>query len=153
MNGLTFRYFFNPLLSDVPNSAWVTSPATIRDKADLLRRFSRAIVEASIVIRENPQLAAKYFVEDSGGKVTAAAIADEVRLLNVSQDLLPAVDPTSKTIGMIPYRGVVLYTKFMYDNGLTSLLVPAQAVVTNQFIAYANDFDHQAFIARAKAMR
>jgi NitT/TauT family transport system substrate-binding protein len=153
MNGLTFRYFFNPLLSDVPNSAWVTSPATIANKAVLLQRFARAMVEASIVIRENPQLAAKYFVEDAGGKVTDEAIADEARLLAVSQNLLPAVDPTSTTIGLIPFRGVALYTKFMYDNGLTTVRVPPQAVTTDRFIAYANDFDHRAFIARAKAMR
>jgi ABC-type nitrate/sulfonate/bicarbonate transport system substrate-binding protein len=151
--GLKFRYFFNPLLGDVSNSAWVTSPAIIQAKADVLRRFCRAMVEESILIRENPQLAAKWFVADAGGKVTDQAVADEIRLLDVTQDLLPAVDPTSKTIGLIPLRGVKLYTKFMYDSGLTAQLVPAEAVVTDQFIAYANDFDHPAFIARAKAMR
>jgi NitT/TauT family transport system substrate-binding protein len=151
--GLKFRYFFNPLLSDVPNSAWVTAPATIASKADALRRFSRAMVKASILIRVNPQLAARYFVEGAGGKVTDEAIADELRLLEATQDLLPAVDPTSTTIGLIPLRGVKVYTKFMYDNGLTAQLVPATAVVTGQFIPYANDFDHKAFIAQAKAMR
>ena len=44
-------------------------------------------------------------------------------------------------------------TKFLYDNGLTSQPIPASAIVTNQFIPYANDFDHKAFIAQAKAMR
>ncbi len=148
-----FRYFFNPLLSDVSNSAWVTAPATIQTKADLLARFSRAMVKAAIFIRENPQLAARYFVEDSGVKVTAAAIADETRLLQISQDLLPAIDPASTTIGAIPLRGVRLYTRFMYDNGLTSVLVPAEAVVTDRFIAAANDFDHRKFIASVRALR
>ena len=150
---LKLRYFFNPLLSDVSNSAWVTSPATIQAKADILRRFSRAMVKAAILIRENPRLAAKYFVADSGVKVTDEAVADEVRLLQISQDLLPAIDPTSATIGAIPLRGVKLYTRFMYDNGLTSVVVPAEAVVTDRFIAGANDFDHRKFIAQARAMR
>jgi len=35
---------------------------------------------------------------------------------------------------------------------LTSALVPAAAIVTNQFIAFANDFDKKAWIAQVKAM-
>jgi hypothetical protein len=31
--------------------------------------------------------------------------------------------------------------------------VPATDIVTNQFIDYANDFDHKAFIERVKHMR
>jgi hypothetical protein len=41
----------------------------------------------------------------------------------------------------------------MAENGLTKTVVPVAAVLTNQFIAYANDFDHKAFVARVKAMR
>jgi hypothetical protein len=41
----------------------------------------------------------------------------------------------------------------MNANGLVNAVVPASAVVTNEFIPYANAFDHTAFIARAKAMR
>jgi hypothetical protein len=53
----------------------------------------------------------------------------------------------------MPLRGAAVLAKFMYDNGLTAQIVPAQAIATNQFIPYANDFDHRAFIARVKAMR
>jgi hypothetical protein len=35
---------------------------------------------------------------------------------------------------------------------MTSIRVPAPAIVTNAFIDYANDFDHKAFIARVRAM-
>jgi hypothetical protein len=42
---------------------------------------------------------------------------------------------------------------FLYQNGLTSQLVPTSAIVTDRFITFANDFDHKAFIAQAKAMR
>ena len=61
--------------------------------------------------------------------------------------------PTSTTIGEMPLRGTEVLAKFMYDNGVTAQQVPAAAIVTNQFIAYANAFDHKAFIAQAKAMR
>ena len=127
--GLKFRYFFNPLLNDVPNSAWVTSPATIASKADLLRRFSRAMVQASILIRVNPQLAARYFVEGAGGKVTAEAIADELRLLEARRICCrPSIRRARRSVDTVT-RGEGLH-EVMYDNGLTAQVVPANAVVT-----------------------
>jgi NitT/TauT family transport system substrate-binding protein len=151
--GQKYRYFWHPILKDIPASSYAASPATIASKADQLRRFSRALVEAAILIRENPQLAARYFVSGSGQKVTDEAVANEARLLAVSQDLLAGYDPASTSIGSSPLRGAAVLAKFMYDNGLTNQIVPASAIATNQFIAYANDFDHAAFIARVKRMR
>jgi NitT/TauT family transport system substrate-binding protein len=151
--GLKFRYFADPLLKDISDVAYVASPQTIATKSDLLKRFARATVEAAILIRENPQLAARYFVEGAGLKVTPEAVATDFRLLSISQYMLLGVDPTSKTIGAMPLRGLGVFTKFMADNGLTTTVVPPQAVVTDQFIGYANDFDHNAFIRKVKAMR
>jgi ABC-type nitrate/sulfonate/bicarbonate transport system substrate-binding protein len=130
----------------------VTTPQVLATKADILKRFSRATVEAAILIRENPELAARLFVEGAGLKVTPEAVATNLRLLSISQYMLLGNNPTSPTIGLMPPRGVAVFTKFMYDNGLTTTLVPAQAVVTDQFIQYANDFDHNAFIRKVKAM-
>jgi NitT/TauT family transport system substrate-binding protein len=149
---LKFRYFYQPILKDISDVSYVAAPATIAAKADAFKRFCRAIVEASILTRENPQLAAKYFVEHSGLKVTDAAIAMERQLIESSRDTLPAEDPTSKRIGEVSVRGMQVLDNFMYDNGMTSIRVPADAIVTNQFIDYANDFDHKAFIAKVKAM-
>jgi NitT/TauT family transport system substrate-binding protein len=150
---LKFRYFYQPILKDVSDSAYVASPQTIATKGDLLKRFARAIVEASILVRENPPLAAKYFVEGSGVKVTDEAIATATHLLSVSQDMLPGIDPTSKRIGAMPLRSMELLARFMNDNGITTQLAPASALVADQFVDYSNDFDHQAFIARVKQMR
>jgi hypothetical protein len=80
-------------------------------------------------------------------------VATEAALLSISQDLLPAHDPGSPRIGEMPLRGMQVLTTFMYDNGLTPQMVPAQELVTDRFIPYANDFDHTAFAARARAMR
>jgi NitT/TauT family transport system substrate-binding protein len=148
-----FRYFYQPILRDVSDSAYVASPETIATKGDQLRRFSRAIVEAAILVRENPDLAARYFVESSGVTVTPDAIARARRVLAVSQDMLPGSDPAGKRIGEMPLRAMELLAHFMYDNGITSELVPAQALVATQFIPYANDFDHNAFIAYVKTLR
>jgi NitT/TauT family transport system substrate-binding protein len=151
--GQKYRYFWHPILKDIPASVYAASPATIQTRGDVLRRFSRALVKASILVRVNPQLAAKYFVVGSGAKVTDAAIASEARLLSVGGDMLAGEVPTSMTIGEMPLRGTEVLAKFMYDSGVTAQVVPATAIVTNQFIEYANGFDHQAFIAQAKQMR
>jgi NitT/TauT family transport system substrate-binding protein len=149
---LKFRLFFQPTLADISDSGFVVSPATIQTKADALRGFSRAIVEAAILTRVNPTLAARYFVEDSGLKVTDDAIAAEAHLIEISTDMLPGPDPLSAHICDVQPRGLQVLANFMYENGLTSIRVPASSIVTTQFEAYANDFDHKAFIARVKAM-
>jgi hypothetical protein len=56
-------------------------------------------------------------------------------------------------IGSIRPSSVALYCRFFYNAGLTSALVPAAAITTNQFIAAANDFDHKAWIAEVRRMR
>ncbi len=150
---IKFRYFYEPVLKDISDVAYVASPATIAAKADILARFSRATAEAAILVRVNPALAAKYFVQKSGMKVTDQAIANEEQLLSISQDLLPGNNPNNPRIGEVLPRDMGVLSQFMYDNGLASVRVPASAVVTNQFITYANDFDHKAFIAKVKAMR
>jgi NitT/TauT family transport system substrate-binding protein len=149
---LKFRFFFQTTLSDISDDGFVASPETIQTKADALRGFSRAIVEASILTRVNPMLAAKYFVEASGLKVTDDAIANEAHLFEISTDMLPGADPLSKDIGDVQPLGLQVLTNFMYDNGMTSVRVPLSAIVTTQFEGYANDFDHKAFIERVKAM-
>jgi NitT/TauT family transport system substrate-binding protein len=149
---IKFRYFHHPILKDIGNVAYAASPDAIANKPDLLRRFARAHVMAAILIRENPALAARYFLEGAGVKVTDEALLNETRLLSFSEDQLPGIDPASKKIGYMSPRGLQIYSQFMADNGLTKGVVPVSAVLTDQFIDYANDFDHQALIARVKHM-
>jgi NitT/TauT family transport system substrate-binding protein len=150
--GQKYRYFWEPILKDIGDDAFVASPQTIQTKGDVLRRFCRAMVKASVLVRENPALAAKYFIIGSGQKMTDDLLAGETRLLSLSQDMLAGSDPTSSRIGEMPLLGIKVLAKFMYDNGLTKAPVPASAIVTNEFIPYANDFDRKALIAQVKAM-
>jgi NitT/TauT family transport system substrate-binding protein len=147
-----FRYFWHPILKDIGDTAYVATPATVQSKGDLLRRFARANVKAAILIRENPQLAARYFLKDAGIKATDDAIKNEVNVLIAGRQDLPADDPLSKTIGALSPLGIGVYAKFFYDSGLTTQLVPAAAIATDQFVAFANDFDHNALIAHVKTL-
>jgi NitT/TauT family transport system substrate-binding protein len=148
-----YRFFFNPLLENVADTGYTATPETIAQKGDILKRFSRAVAKAAILLKVNPQLAARYYLEEAGLKVTDDAIAKETQLLELAQDLLPGANPLSKRIGDVPMAGLDALSKVMFDNGRTKVLVPAAAVATDQFITYANDFDHRAFVAQAKAMR
>ena len=137
----------------MPNVGFVATPATIAAKGDLLRRYARAMVKAFVFIRVNPQVAARMFLEGSAKKATDEALATAIAQIEALEPDFPAYDLTNQRIGSIPVRGMQVYCAYFAANGLTPDLVPATALVTNQFIAFANDFDRRAVIAQAKAAR
>jgi NitT/TauT family transport system substrate-binding protein len=148
-----YRYFYNPLLRDIGDTGYVATPATIASKADQLERYCRASAKAAIFIRTNPQVAARWYLQGAGLKVTDDAVAKEAKLLVIAQDLLPGYDPMNKRIGNVSLLGMNILSKAIYDNGVTGSLVPASAIATSQFIEFANDFDHRAVVDAAKATR
>ena len=153
LGNVNFRLFRHPILKDVATSGFVAAPATIATKAEALRRFCRAIVKAAIFVRVNPQVAARYFLQGAGLRVTDASVAEETRALQLSQGDLPAADLANPRLGYVQPLGITVYSQFLFDRGKVSAIVPASALVTNQFVAYANDFDRKAFIAHVKTIR
>jgi NitT/TauT family transport system substrate-binding protein len=148
---IQFRVFRHPLLKDVGNVGYAASPSTIQTRADVLKRFARAIVEAALFVRTNPQAAALLYVKGSGQKVTPETLATTTRILTALENDFPAADPSNKRIGYFPPLGVQLYSTILAQYGLAQSAVPGAAIITNAFIPYANDFDHKALIAYAKA--
>jgi NitT/TauT family transport system substrate-binding protein len=148
-----FRIFRHPILNDFGTYCYAAQPATIQTKAGLLERYARAMVKASILTRENPRVAARYYLQGAGLKVTDDAVARQAHLFDLLQGSLPAVNPLSTTIGSTNIQRMSVYGTFLAGNGIIDHPVPGDAVATNQFIAFANDFDRSAFIARVKAMR
>jgi ABC-type nitrate/sulfonate/bicarbonate transport system substrate-binding protein len=148
-----FRFFRHPLFSNVVNALYAASPETIQTKADQLTRFCRAMVKAALLVRENPTVAARYFLEGSGAKVTDESVRTEARLLTSLEGNLPAADPSNRRIGYIPPQGMAFVSKFFADNGWTSQAVPVSAIMTDHFIDGANAFDRRALVARIKQMQ
>jgi hypothetical protein len=64
----------------------------------------------------------------------------------------PAANPAGKRIGEISPKDMDLYDTYLADYGFTHAAVPGAAVATDQFIAYANDFDHAAVVKLARSM-
>jgi NitT/TauT family transport system substrate-binding protein len=149
---LSFRVFRHPILKDIGNVGYAVLPATLVTKADALKHFSRAIVEAALFIHANPAAAARLYLAATQQKITPDALATMTRVLALLEDDLPAADASNKRIGAMSTQGLELYSKFLVDAGMAHQVVPGSAVATDQFIPFANDFDHQALIARAKAM-
>jgi NitT/TauT family transport system substrate-binding protein len=149
---LSMRVFRDPILADVKNAGIAAAPATIQTKADAIKRFLRAIVKAAIFVRYNPQVSARYFLQTEGTRITPQSLADKARELVLLRDDLPAADPSDKRIGYLSPRDLEVLSKVLTDYGLTSQVVPAAAIVTDQFIDYANDFDRAPVVALAKRL-
>jgi NitT/TauT family transport system substrate-binding protein len=153
IGSVKFRFFRDPILGDVPNVGYMAAPATIQNKPDLLKRFARAMVKADLFVHYNPAVSARYFLEQSGQRVTPDSLALITKQIEAYQQSLPAADPSSTRIGYFPPRGIAIYINYMAAAGLIKQSPPAADIVTNQFIEYANDFDKKAFIAQAKAAK
>jgi NitT/TauT family transport system substrate-binding protein len=155
VGGVKFRVFRDPILDSIPNVGFAARPDVIATKGDLLARFARAIVKASLLIRMNPTVAARYALqgENVTKTIDTAALKTEAAELVALQDDLAGADPNNPRIGAMDVRGIALYCRFFADSGRTPALVPAAALVTNQFIPFANNFDRKAWIAEVKKMR
>lgn len=151
--GTKLRIFRHPTLGDVPNSGYAAAPSVIAAKADALRHFSRAIVKASLLIRYNPAVAARALLTADGKPFGDADLQRKTAELTAWEDDLPAADPANKRIGAISLAGTQAYIQLMADAGVIKTTIPASQVVTDEFIEFANDFDHEAIrrYARSKS--
>jgi NitT/TauT family transport system substrate-binding protein len=149
---VTMRVFRDPILNDIANAGYAAAPATIRTRGPVLARFARAIVKAALFVRYNPHVSAAYFMQAEGTRITPQSLADKTRAFALVEDDLPAANPADKRIGSMSPRSLEVLSRVLTDYGLTSQVVPGNEITTDQFIGYANDFDHRQVIALAQRM-
>ncbi len=142
VGGLKLRIFHNPTLENAANAGYLASPETLTSKHDAIARFSRAIVKAALLIDYHSDAAAKALLTADGQPFTDADVKRKVAEFAVWQDDLPAADPNSRQIGRPSVAGMQAYLKILKDAGDLKFDVPVSAVVTDEFSAFANDFDH-----------
>ena len=150
-DGVKMRIFTHPVLENVVNGGYAASPATLQAKGDAIGRYSRAVAKAAFFIHYNPAVAARYVYEAYGAPFTAADVLHKTRELTLWQDALPAADPQSRQIGAISPAGLQRYIDLLASYGVLRASIPAAEVVTDRFIAAANDFDRAALKERAEA--
>jgi ABC-type nitrate/sulfonate/bicarbonate transport system substrate-binding protein len=136
--GHALRVFRHPVLGDIVNGGYAASPSTIEEKAGLLARFARAIVKASLFVQAEPLAAARFVLEASNAPFTGHDVAVKARELQL-WDALPGRDPASMQIGYIPPAGIEAYSRILVEHGLLQHAFRADDVITNRFVAFAND--------------
>jgi NitT/TauT family transport system substrate-binding protein len=141
--GTKLRILRHPTLANVANAGYAAAPAVIAAKGDALERFSRAIVKASLLVRYHPAAAARALLTADGKPFGDADLQRKTAELTFWEDDLPAANPDNKRIGEISMTGMQAYIQLLTDAGVTKTAMPASQVVTDRFIAYANDFDHK----------
>jgi NitT/TauT family transport system substrate-binding protein len=143
VGGLKLRIFHNPTLEDAANAGYLASPATLTAKHNDVARFSRAIVKAALLVRTQPEVAARDLLKANGAPFTEADVQRKMAEFAVWQNFLPAADPASHRIGTPSVAGMGTYLKILKGAGILKFDVPVSAVVTDEFSAAANDFDHK----------
>jgi NitT/TauT family transport system substrate-binding protein len=149
--GTKLRIFRHPTLGDVPNSGYAAAPSVIATRADALKHFSRAIVKASLLVRYDAAVAARALLTADGKPFADADLQRKTAELTAWENDLPAADPANKRIGALSISGTQAYIQLMIDAGVTKNAIPASQIVTNDFIAFANDFDHKSIQRFAKS--
>jgi NitT/TauT family transport system substrate-binding protein len=146
-----FRTFTDPRFADVPSEGFTTTPETLAAKADLLKRYARAMVKAFIFMRVNPQAAARFYLQGTNQKVTPELLASITGVVEAMEPEFPAYNLKTRNIGYMSADGLQQYCKMFFAAGRTPVLVPGADLVTNQFVDYANAFDHQSIVRQARA--
>jgi NitT/TauT family transport system substrate-binding protein len=148
--GTKLRILRHPTLADSANAGYAAAPSVIAARGDALGRFSRAIVKASLLVRYNPAAAARALLTADGKPFGDADLRRKTAELTAWEDDLPAADPDNQRIGAISMTGMQAYIQLMADAGITKTAMPVSQVVTDEFIAFANGFDHKSIRQFAK---
>jgi NitT/TauT family transport system substrate-binding protein len=149
--GTQLRILRHPTLGAYANAGYAVAPSVMAAKDDALKRFSRAIVKASLLVHYNPAAAARALLVADGKPFGDADLKRKTAELTFWQGDLPASDPENRRIGAISMPGMQAYIKLMADSGIIKAPMPVDQVVTDHFIEFANDFDHRSVQQFAKS--
>jgi NitT/TauT family transport system substrate-binding protein len=141
--GTKLRILRHPTLGEYANAGYAVAPPVIAVKEDALKRFSRAIVKASLLVRYNPAAAARAMLTADGKPFGDSDLKRRTAELTFWEGDLPASEPGNRRIGAISTTGMQAYIQLMADSGIIKTVMPASQVITDQFIEFANDFDHK----------
>lgn len=141
--GQDFRYIYHPRVADVGNGGFYVADATLAAKADQLEGFLRAQVKARIFIKENPEAALEmYWVANPAAKPEGSeeeAIAKGMAEITFKSAYFN--DDTVDQFGLFDLDKVGSYMDILKTEGVYTVDLTPEDLVTNQFIETANDID------------
>jgi NitT/TauT family transport system substrate-binding protein len=144
VGGMKLRIWHHPTLGSAANAGYLSAPSVLAAKHAAIGRFSRAIVKASVLIHYHPDIAARAMLSAVGKPFTSEDVQRRTAELNAWQQDLPAANPDSRQIGAPSLPVMQRYLQLLKDAGAVKTLIPVADVATDEFVAFANDFDRKA---------
>jgi NitT/TauT family transport system substrate-binding protein len=155
--GMPLRYLYHPVFADFGNLGYFAMDKVIAQKSDAIARFSRAIAKATVFLFANPEAAVKiYWQVDPSGKIGAndqEAMARSLKELDGDMKMFDVANIASHKYGDIDMPRFRDYMEMMVEEGAIAQHVPVDELVTDQFLAAANDFDMEKVRTAALAWR
>ena len=151
--GQKYRFFHHPILQDIVDTGFVTTPAMIANKPDILRRFARAVTKASDPHSRQPAARGEILSRGFGGESHRRGDRQRDAALPGRGRSIPGQRSDEQAHREHSEAGMAVLATFLYDAGVVNEVLPTSTIMTDQFIGYANDFDHKAFVEQAKLMR
>jgi NitT/TauT family transport system substrate-binding protein len=151
--GRKLRIFHHPTLENVGNVGYAAAPSVLVNEGNAVKRFSRAIVKASLLVRYDAAAAARLLLAAEGRPIADENLHRKTQELVAWEEDLPAADPNNKRIGAFSLTGLADYIQLLKDAGVTKTTVPVSELVTEEYIEFANDFDHRLVEKFAKSIQ
>jgi NitT/TauT family transport system substrate-binding protein len=155
--GMPLRYLYHPVVADFGNDGYFATDRVIAQKSDAIAGFSRAIAKATVFLFANPEAAVKiYWQVDPSGKIGAndqEAMARSLKELEGDMKTLDVANTASHKYGDIDIPRFRDYMEMMVEEGAIAQRVPVEELVTDQFLAAANDFDVEQVRTAARALK
>lgn len=137
------RYFIGQEFSKQPSNGYAVRKSDLQDpaKKELISKFLRASAMGIDFARSNPRAAAQITYEKF--PALKEQMTPELALISMQQLhwLYTYSARVGDGYGWFPEEAWTNYLKVVNDLGQTTKLLPTADCITNEFIAYANDFD------------
>jgi NitT/TauT family transport system substrate-binding protein len=150
VGGMKLRIFHHPTLENSANAGYLASSSVLATKREAVGHFARAIVKASLLVHYHPDAAARAMLTAVGTPFTPEDVQRRTAELNAWQDDLPAANPESRRIGAPSLPGMQAYLDILEQAGAVKERIRVADIATDDLVALANHFDHEAIQKLAK---
>jgi NitT/TauT family transport system substrate-binding protein len=152
--GEHLHYIYHPTLKNVGNGGFFASDKALAEKAAALRGFARAVAKATVFLKANPEAAARIYWEVNPAAKIGESDAEALQRTEVEMQFVAEAfdveNRPSKKFGEPVPGDLQANIDLLDENGLLEAKVTPEDIVTEDFVAAANDFDAKAIAEAAK---
>jgi NitT/TauT family transport system substrate-binding protein len=144
--GAKLRYFITPGASRLFSTTITTTTDVVTNKPDVIKAFGRGLAKASVFSLGNPEAAVRihwkrYPASRPTGIDENKALSDGLNVLKKRLQLVNFQARESiRKWGYFPEEAVETWVSFAAQYGITSKKIAKEALYTNQFVEFFNEF-------------